>query len=81
MILRKLNNVFLLFMFLLFILIGCNKHEYKYEIRGKVNTENGKKDAVWYSDTISFDADTVFYVNSDKSVVRIYPPFIIKQNN
>jgi hypothetical protein len=77
MILRNLNNVFV---FLLLILIGCNKHEYKYEIRGKVKNEKGKKNAVWYSDTISFDTDTVFYVNSDKSVVRIYPPFIIKQN-
>ena len=77
MILRNLNNVFV---FLLLILIGCNKHEYKYEIRGKVKTENVKKDAVWYTDTIGLDADTVFYVNSNNSVVKIYPPFIIKQN-
>jgi hypothetical protein len=60
-------------------MFACSK-TYKYEIFGKVDTKKGKKDAVWYSDTISFDADTVFYVNSDNSVVKIYPPFIIKQN-
>jgi hypothetical protein len=76
MILRKLNNVFV---FLLLIIIGCNKIEYKYEIRGKVNTENGWKDAVWYTDTFSFDYDTIYYMNSDSSVVRIQPPYELEK--
>jgi hypothetical protein len=53
--------------------------DYKYRIMGKVNTENGWKDAVWYTDTFSFDYDTIYYVNSDSSVVRIQPPYEIEK--
>jgi hypothetical protein len=34
-------------------------------------------DAIWYTDTISLDGDTLYYFNSDGSEVRIYPPFIL----
>jgi len=37
-------------------------------------------DAIWYTDTISFDEDTAYYFNSDGSEVRIYPPFILLDN-
>lgn len=77
MILQKLNNFFI---FLLFIgLTSCNNGNYKYQISGWVDTKEGLKLAIWNTDTINFDGDTVYYVNSDKSVVRIYPPFIIKE--
>jgi len=45
---------------------------------GKVKTEQGLRDAVWYSDTLGFDYDTVYYKNSDGSVVRISPPYEIQ---
>ena len=38
---------------------------------------NPMHDAIWYTDTISFDGDTIYYFNSDGSEVRIYPPFIL----
>jgi len=69
---------------LLFILLisSCSNIDYKYEIRGKVyipsNGTTSMHDAVWYTDTISFDGDTAYYFNSDGSEVRIYPPFTIK---
>ena len=34
-------------------------------------------DAIWYTDTISFDGDTAYYFNSDGSEVRIYPPYVL----
>lgn len=43
-----------------------------------VKTEKGFKDAVWYSDTICFDYDTLYYINSNSSVVRIKPPYEIQ---
>ena len=66
---------------LVFMLFSCNIKDYKYKIQGKVTvTKSGKKqisDAIWYTDTISFDGDTAYYFNSDESEVRIYPPFTI----
>jgi hypothetical protein len=38
-------------------------------------------DAIWYTDTISFDGDTAYYFNSDGSEVRIYPPYVLKDNS
>jgi len=68
-------------LFLILILTACNKKEYKYEIRGKVYVPtsglNPMHDAIWYTDTISFDGDTIYYFNSDGSEVRIYPPYIL----
>lgn len=67
---------------LLFLLASCTMKKYKYEIRGKVyipsNGLTSMHDAIWYTDTISFDGDTAYYFNSDGSEVRIYPPYIIK---
>lgn len=68
-------------LFLILILTACGKKEYRYEIRGKVYVPtsglNPMHDAIWYTDTISFDGDTVYYFNSDGSEVRIRPPFIL----
>jgi hypothetical protein len=68
-------------LFLLLVVTACNKKEYRYEIRGKVYVPtsglNPMHDAVWYTDTISLDGDTLYYFNSDGSEVRIYPPFIL----
>ncbi len=65
------------------VLFSCKK-EYKYEIKGKVYIPSSgptcMHDAVWYTDTIGIDGDTLYYFNSDGSEVRIYPPFILKEN-
>lgn len=37
------------------------------------------REAVWYTDTISFKSDTAYYVNSDNSVVKIISPYKIYQ--
>jgi hypothetical protein len=76
---KKIISIFALSI----LLIGCKK-DYKYEIRGKVyiptSGTNPMHDAIWYTDTISFDGDTIYYENSDGSVVRIAPPYILKDN-
>jgi len=67
------------------VLFSCEWKEYKYEIHGKVYVPtsglNPMHDAIWYTDTISFDGDTLYYFNSDGSEVRIYPPYILKDNS
>jgi len=67
------------------VLFSCKRKEYKYEIHGKVYIPtsglNPMHDAIWYTDTISFDGDTLYYFNSDGSEVRIYPPYILKDNS
>ena len=66
-------------------LTSCDIKEYRYEIRGKVYVPtsglNPMNDAIWYTDTISFDGDTAYYFNSDGSEVRIYPPYVLKYNS
>lgn len=64
-------------MFIL-LLSSCSKLDYKYEIKGTVETKDGLHSAIWYTNAISFDGDTVYYFNSDGSEVRIYPPYIVK---
>lgn len=74
---------------LMFIMLlgitSCSMKECRYEIRGKVYVPtsglNPMHDAIWYTDTISFDGDTAYYFNSDGSEVRIYPPYILKDNS
>jgi YHS domain-containing protein len=66
------------------VLFSCKRKEYKYEIHGKVYVPtsgiNPLHNAVWYTDTISFDGDTIYYFNSDGSKVRIKPPYFIINN-
>ena len=66
---------------LTFLLFSCTGKKYKYEIKGKVYVPtsglNPMHDAIWYTDTINFDGDTIYYFNSDGSEVRIYPPYIL----
>jgi|TARA_R110000868_G_scaffold393417_2_gene664426 hypothetical protein len=64
--------------FLLLLLVSCSKKEDKYRIEGTIETKDGPHQMVWYTDTISFDNDTIYYYNSDGNEVRIYPPFILK---
>ena len=70
---------------ILLVITSCNMKEYRYEIRGKVyvptSGPNPMHSAVWYTDTISFDGDTIYYFDRDGFEVRIYPPFILKDNS
>jgi hypothetical protein len=70
---------------MLLVMTSCNMKEYRYEIRGKVyvptSGPNPMHDAVWYTDTISFDGDTIYYFDRDGFEVRIYPPYILKDNS
>ena len=63
------------------LLYSCKGKEYSYEIQGKVyvptSGTNPMHDAKWFTDTISFDGDTIYYFNSDGSQVRIRPPYIL----
>lgn len=63
------------------ILFSCENKKYRYEIHGKVyvptNGISGLHDAIWLTDTISFDGDTLYYFNSDGSEVRITPPYTL----
>lgn len=65
-------------------LVSCTSKKYKYKIKGQVRVPKSDTtilhDAIWYTDTISFDEDTAYYFNSDGSEVRIYPPFILLDN-
>lgn len=60
---------------------SCITKEYKYEIHGKVYIPtkglNPMHDAIWYTDTISFNGDTIYYFNTDGTKVIIIPPYIL----
>ena len=62
---------------LVLLLASCTNKEYKYKIEGTVETKDGARPAIWYTDTISFDGDTAYYFNSDGSQVRISPPYTL----
>jgi hypothetical protein len=66
------------------LLTSCVGKKYKYEIRGKIyipsNGITNMHDAIWYTDTIEFRGDTIYYFNSDGSQVRITPPYNLKKN-
>jgi hypothetical protein len=68
-------------LFLSLCLLSCGHKKFRYEIKGKVYIPtagiSGLHDAIWYTDTISFDGDTIYYFNSDGSEVRIHPPYIL----
>lgn len=76
-----MKKLFSILILLTVILSSCERKNYKYEIHGKVyvptNGASGLHDAIWYTDTISFDGDTIYYFNSDGSEVRITPPYIL----
>jgi hypothetical protein len=56
---------------------SCTGKNYEYRIDGTVKTKYGTRPAIWYTDTIGFDGDTVYYFNSDGSEVRIKPPYVL----
>lgn len=65
----------LLFVISLFLL-GCS-NQYKYKIIGSVMVNDTLRDAIWFTDTISFKGDTAYYFNSNGSVVNVIYPYRI----
>lgn len=69
------------YLLLFFFLTSCHLKEYKYRIEGQVyvptSGTNPMHDAMWFTDSIRFKNDTIFYTNSDGSVVQINPPYKI----
>ncbi len=65
----------------LLLLLSCESKTYRYEIRGQVyvptSGPNPVHKAIWYTDTISFDHDTIYYFNSNGYKVKIFPPYKI----
>ena len=59
------------------LLFSCTVKEYKYRVVGSVVKKNKKYNAVWFTNTINFNVDTLYYFNSNGSRVDIYPPFKI----
>lgn len=64
-------------------LLSCNTKEkqWRYEIHGFVQTDKGLHEAIWLTDTIDFDGNSLFYHNSDGSKVTINPPFILHDHS
>jgi hypothetical protein len=66
---------------ILLLFSSCGRKEYRYEIRGKIYIPtsglNPMHNAVWFTETINFDGDTIYYFNSNGTKVKIRPPFIL----
>jgi len=75
-----LSLVFLIIL----VTFSCNRNKYRYKIYGKIYVPTAGlhpiHDAIWYTDTIGFDGDTLYYFNSDGSKVTIRPPYILIDN-
>lgn len=61
------------------LFVTCIK-EYKYKIVGTVKINNTLREAIWYTDVIMFKEDTVYYINSDQSIVKIGGSYQIYKN-
>ncbi len=64
-----------------FLCCSCISDEYKFRVYGQVNTNEGLKDAVWYCDTFYYVNESIYYINSDSSIVWINKPFVIEKIN
>ena len=60
-----------------FMFFVPQKKVWKYEIHGKVETEMGPHDAIWYTDTLERGMNYISYHNSDGTQVVIAPPYVI----
>jgi hypothetical protein len=59
------------------VLVSCTAKEYKYRVVGSVVKNKKKYKAVWLTNDLKFDYESVYYYNSNKTKVIIYPPFTI----
>ena len=57
-------------LFSLLLLLSCNTKEYKFKIYNPNYLEHNKP-AVFFTDTLEWKSDTVFYTNTDKTIVII----------
>ena len=79
----KTMKTILLSLLISLSLLSCNnkQKEWRYEIHGFVQTKKGPHEAIWYTDTIDFDGESLFYHNSDGTKVTINPPFILHDHS
>ena len=59
------------------LLFSCQSKNYTYEIHKTLYYNDKPYEGVWYTDSIDFLGDTVFYKNSDGSRIKISPPYIL----
>ena len=66
---------------ILMMITSCGGHDYKYRVSGTVILPESpvikSSNAVWYTDSINFNGDTIYYFNSDGSKVKINPPYVL----
>ena len=66
---------------LVIMVTSCtSKVDTTFRIEGMVETKNGPHPAIWYTDQINFNGDSLYYINSDSSRVDIAPPYEILVN-
>lgn len=53
---------------------------YIFKVKGSVETTKGGHDAIWYTNELNFDGDTLYYTNTDSSKVTVHPPYKIYAN-
>ena len=54
-------------------LVATKDTTFKYEVHGLVKNNS----AIWYTDSLQSRNDTLYYKNSDGSVVTIPPPYAV----
>lgn len=67
---------------LIIIISSCKPKtdNYVFKVVGSVETTKGSHDAIWYTNELNFDGDTLYYTNTDSSKVTIHPPYEIYPN-
>jgi hypothetical protein len=62
---------------------GCDAYgsmNYKYCIEGKIIHENDTVDAIALTDRFTATDDSIYYYNSDSSLVSFLTPYIVHEN-
>ena len=63
-------NLKFLTLLLFTVFASCNTKEYKYKIYNPNYLEHNRP-AIFFTDTLEWKSDTVFYTNSDKTIVIV----------
>lgn len=60
-------------------LASCAGKNYEYRIDGTVNTKEGARPAIWYTDTFEYSHDTLVILNSNGSKWKVAPPYTVNR--
>jgi len=58
---------------------SCTGKNYEYRIDGTVETKQGTRPAIWYTDTFEYSNDTLVILNSNGSKFKVVPPYTINR--